>query len=564
MKTNLNIVAGVLPLLCPHSARGGRACFVTVCIIVFLCLPAGLRGEVVLPSLISDGMVLQRDVPNKIWGSAAAGETVVLRFRKKTYTAVADADGEWSVFLPAMKAGGPYELTVGDIHIGDVLVGDVWLCSGQSNMELPVSRVMDMFADEVEEYENTMIHHIIVPKTFNFHSPQTALPAAKWDALTKDNAAAFSALTYFFAKEMYAATGVPIGIINASWGGTPVEAWMSEEALSAFPRYVNEKRLYEDDGYRERIKTLEGENFYRWNSVLHASDAGLHSSPAWYAPDFDDSDWTTVDMFSSTWGTNGLNPVAGSHWLRKDIDLPAEWESAPAVLRAGCIIDADSVYVNGTFVGATGYMYPPRIYNVPAGVLHEGRNNITIRIISNGGCPAFVPEKPYKLILSTADGGREEVSLEGSWRYHEGAPMPPAPNMMFYCYKPECLYNAMIAPLKDYAVHGVIWYQGESNVDRRNEYAALLTAMIGDWRRTFNSPSLPFYIVELADYLPKDDIAGRQAWAELRRAQAEAAATTDNAWLIPNGDLGEWNDIHPLDKKTPGQRIVKQALENER
>ncbi|MCD8289488.1 MAG: sialate O-acetylesterase [Prevotella sp.] len=536
-------------------------------IVVFaacICLPLCAEAKVVLPALISDGMVLQRDVPNKLWGKADAGETVTVRFLKKTYTAAADENGDWSVVLPAVKAGGPYELIVSDIHINDVLAGDVWLCSGQSNMELPVSRVTDMFADEVAAYENTMIRHFIVPKTFNFHAPQEELPDARWAALTQENVMNYSALAYFFAKEMYARTGVPIGIVNASWGGTPVEAWMSGEALAAFPKYANEKRLYEDDGYRDRIKALEGENFYRWNSVLYAADSGLHASPAWYSPDFDDSGWTAVDMFSSAWGTNGLNPVAGSHWLRKDIDLPAEWENAPAVLRLGCIIDADSVYVNGTFAGSTGYMYPPRIYNIPAGVLHEGRNNVTVRIISNGGKPAFVPEKPYKIIMTTADGATEEASLEGLWRYHEGAPMPPAPNMMFYCYEPECLYNAMIAPLKNLHFKGVIWYQGEANVDRRNEYVLLLTAMIGDWRRTFDAPALPFYIVELADYLPKDDTAGRQAWAEMREAQAQAASATDNAWLIRNSDLGEWNDIHPLDKKTLGRRIVEKVARNEK
>lgn len=428
-------------------------------------------------------------------------------------------------------------------------------------MELPVGRVTDMFAEEIAGYENDRIRHFIVPKVYNFHAPQEALPATSWKPLTQENVMNFSAVAYFFAKEMYAKTGVPVGLINSSWGGTPVEAWISEEGLKEFPLYINDKRLYEDDGYCTRIKKLEGENFHRWNVAMYRGDAGLHESTPWYAANYDDSSWQEVDMFAPTWGNNGLNPVGGSHWLRKDVEIPAGMAGREAIIRLGCIVDADSVYVNGTFVGTTGYQYPPRIYRIPAGVLKEGRNNVTVRIISNGGQPSFVREKPYKIICPQENGKEaQEISLEGRWKYRLGAPMPNAPDMMFFCYKPVCLYNAMIAPLRNYAVRGVVWYQGESNVSRRNEYAALLTTMIADWRRTFGNAGLPFYIVELADFLSKDDIGGRKAWAEMRQEQAKAAEMNTNATLIRNSDLGEWNDIHPLDKKTLGKRVADEAI----
>ena len=365
----------------------------------------------------------------------------------------------------------------------------------------------------------------------------------------------FSALAYFFAKELYKKTGVPVGLVNASWGGTPVEAWMSEEALSPFPKYINEKRIYEDEGYRQRIKTLEGENFYRWNTALDNGDPGLNGPIKWYSADLDDSRWETVEMFSSDWGNDGLNPVGGSHWLRKDVDIPSGMAGKEAIIRMGCIVDADSVYVNGHFVGNTTYQYPPRIYRIPAGVLKEGVNNVTVRVISNGGQPSFVPEKPYKIICEGS-----EVSLEGTWKYRQGAPMPNAPSMMFFYYKPVCLYNAMIYPLRNLRFSGALWYQGESNVERRNEYAALLCLMIQNWRETFNDPGLPFYIVELAEFLHESDMQGRMAWEEMRAEQAQAAAISGNAVLIKNKDLGEWNDIHPLDKKNLGQRIAKEAL----
>ena len=543
----------------------------SLAVLLCLCATSMVDAKVKLPALISDGMVLQREQPIKVWGTADAGESVQVKFLKNAtptgvkggklkvaYTVTADANGRWTLTLPAMKPGGPYILQVNDIELKDILVGDVWLCSGQSNMELPVSRVTDMFRDEIAAYENTNIRQLKVPNIFNFHAPQADLPDyVAWKPLTQENVMNFSALGYFFAKAMYEKNSIPVGLINSSWGGTPVEAWISEEGLKEFPKYINDKRQYEDDAYLKSIKQTEGLSFYRWNTSLYRGDAGLHEATPWYAANYNDKDWKTVDLFSTDWGTNGLNPINGSHWFRKEVEVPQDWNGKEATLRLGCIVDADSVYVNGTFVGTISYQYPPRIYTIPAGVLKAGKNTVTIRLISNNSYPHFVKEKPYKIIC-----GNEEVSLQGEWKYRLGAPMPPAPGMMFFCYEPVCLYNAMIAPLQNYGIRGVLWYQGESNVDRRNEYAALLTALIADWRNTFGNPELPFYIVELADFLSRDDVSGRQAWAEMRKEQAKVAETNRNPRLIRNSDLGEWNDIHPLDKKTLGQRAAESALEN--
>ena len=544
----------------------------SLAVLLCLCATSMVNAKVKLPALISDGMVLQREQPIKVWGTADAGESVQVKFLKNAtptgvkgdklkaaYTVTTDANGKWTLTLPAMKPGGPYILQVNDIELKDILVGDVWLCSGQSNMELPVSRVTDMFRDEIAAYENTNIRQLKVPNIFNFHAPQADLPDyVAWKPLTQENVMNFSALAYFFAKAMHEKNSIPVGLINSSWGGTPVEAWISEEGLKEFPKYINDKRQYEDDAYLKSIKQTEGLSFYRWNTSLYQGDAGLHEATPWYAANYNDKDWKTVDLFSTDWGTNGLNPINGSHWFRKEVEVPQDWNGKEATLRLGCIVDADSVYVNGTFVGTVSYQYPPRIYTIPAGVLKAGKNTVTIRLISNNGYPHFVKEKPYKIIC-----GNEEVSLQGEWKYRLGASMPPAPGMMFFCYKPVCLYNAMIAPLQNYGIRGVLWYQGESNVDRRNEYAALLTVLIADWRSTFDNPELPFYIVELADFLSKDDISGRQAWAEMRKEQAKVAETNRNTRLIRNSDLGEWNDIHPLDKKTLGQRAAESALETD-
>ena len=559
------------------SGRDRRICWMAL--LACLAIVATADAKVKLPALLSDGMVLQREQPVKLWGTADAGEMVEVRFvradvadgrktvwpvtvdgrRMKTACAdTADAQGRWCVTLPPLKPGGPYVLQVNDIRLTDVLVGDVWLCSGQSNMELPVSRVIEKFADEVAVSENPQIRHITVPRVYDFRAPQSGTRRADWKSLSPKNAPGFSALAYFFAKALYEKTGVPVGLVNASWGGTPIESWISEEGLADFPLYVHTKRLYESDAYRRQLSRMNSESTRRWYQTLWQGDPGLHASVPWYADAYDDGCWQTVDMFSTEWGNNGLNVIRGSHWLRKTVSVPQRWLGREVTLRLGCIVDADSVYVNGTLVGSTGNKYLARVYRIPAGLLRAGENHIAVRIISKGGQPAFVPDKPYKLICSSAgEKVEEELSLEGNWKYRLGSPMPPAPSLPPFFYKPVCVYNGMIAPLRHCVFRGVIWYQGEANVERRNEYAALLSAMMADWRRTFAAPSLPFYIVELADFLPYDDVEGRRAWAEMREVQARAASADEHATLIKNRDLGEWNDVHPQDKKTLGIRVAE-------
>ena len=514
-----------------------------------------MNAEVRLPVLISDGMVLQRDSKVKIWGTAGSGEKVNITFQKKKHSIQADEAGNWSTELSGLKTGGPYLMKINDKEIKDILVGDVWLCSGQSNMEFPVERVTEMFADEINSYENINIRQFKVPAVYDFTEEKDDLTPSSWKPLTKENVMSFSAIAYFYAKEMYEKTGIPVGIINSSWGGTPVESWISEEGLKEFPKYINDKKRFENQNYRNEIKKLESMAFERWNRALFEGDPGLSCEIPWYSDDCDDSQWKTVDLFSTHWGTNGLNANNGSHWFRKNITVSSEFDGKPATIKLGCVVDADSVFINGVFVGTTSYRYPPRIYDIPAGILKAGENNITVRLISNSGNPHFVREKPYKIIC-----GEKEISLEGEWKYRYGASMPSAPDMMFFYYKPVCLYNAMIHPLRNYAVKGVLWYQGESNVSRRNEYEALLSSMIKDWRRSFADSGLPFYIIELADYLHPDDHHGRKAWAEFREVQAKVASGNSNTTLIKNSDLGEWNDIHPLDKKSVAKRIAYAVL----
>lgn len=515
-------------------------------------LPA-LRAEVTLPRILSSGMVVQHDRPLTLWGKADPGETVSARvLRGKPVSTVADINGDWRIELPALHPGGPYTITINDLKLTDVLSGDVILCSGQSNMQLPVYRVDDMFLDETSSFSNNALRQFIVPNEVEFHSPRTDLSQGSWIPTTPESSRNFSALGYFLAKEIYSYTGMPVGIINASWGGTPIESWIAEEYLQDFPRALAEKKILEDDGYRDRIKQLESENYVHWNAVLWGSDPGMQASVKWMDPALDDSDWERVDIFDDSWKTRNGLPLVGSHWWRREIFLPDADAGKEATLRLGCIVDADSVWVNGTFVGNVTYQYPPRIYHVPAGVLRAGRNNITVRMVSNGNMPEFVPEKPYKLIV-----GDHQYSLEGKWAHRVGAPMPNGPAMAFYCYTPVVLYNSMINPVINYPVEAAVWYQGESNVSRRFEYPALMKQLTSCWRDRSGNPDMPFYIVELANYLPESNAVERNAWAEMRQMQAKGCDEIEGATLVPNYDLGEWNDIHPLNKKELARRIAE-------
>lgn len=512
-------------------------------------------ASVKLPVLVSDGMVLQRDVPVNIWGWADPGEEVRVEFLRKKYRTVADADGNWKIALPAMKAGGPYTMTVSDRQIRDILVGDVWVCSGQSNMELPVSRVMDRFADEVSKDSEPMIRHIKVPLTYDFQAPQPDVPAAAWKSLNPENAMNFSAVAYFFAKDYYRQTGIPVGLINSSVGGSPVEAWIAEEYLQDFPRYLNDLEMCRRAGYVADVKRMDRKNQQVWSEALYKADAGLHGAQPWYADGLDDTGWTKTTLFDPAWQTTNGVPNNGSLWFRKHFTLGAADAGREAVLRLGCIVDADSVYVNGRFVGTVGYQYPPRIYRIPAGVLREGDNQVTIRLISYSGRPSFVADKPYKLLLEG-----HEISLEGEWRYRIGTLMPQAAGTTFFQYKPVGLYQAMIAPLLNYPVAGVLWYQGESNTGRAGEYEQLLTTLIRCWREKWQQPELPFLIVQLANFMQSHAQPVESGWAAVREAQRRVARQDAHAGLAVAIDLGEWNDIHPLEKKELGHRLALQAL----
>lgn len=525
-----------------------------------LMAPVAVTAAVKLPAVLSDGVILQRDLPVVIWGKAYPGEKVNVSLAGRSASAEAAPDSTWSVTLRPLKAGGPHTLEVNDLKVNDVMMGDLYLCSGQSNMELPVSRVMDFFRDEVSSYSNEMIREFKTPKEHAFHGPRDDVKASKWKKALPGESEKFGALVYFMAKELYERNGhVPVGVVNSSWGGSKIETWLSDSAITDYPDMVCRLRLVEDDQYRDLVGKAEDRAAYLWYRTMIDTDNG-YKTTHFATPSLDDSCWDEVELLGRQWGTVDGKAANGSHWMRRSFQVNDNHAGEAAEIRLGCIVDADSVWVNGHFVGFTSYQYPPRIYPIPAGVLVNGENNVTVRIVSNAGTPHFVPEKPHKIIFSNGD----EVSLEGTWRHARGALMPQAPSRTDFFQNPTTLYNGLIAPMVRLPFRGVVWYQGESDIDIRNRYCDIMKSLIADWRNSFGNPEMPFYIVELADFLHPSDTGGRNAWQEMRDAQRRAAEETPRAYWIKNGDIGEWNDIHPRDKKTPGKRTADAIINTPR
>jgi sialate O-acetylesterase len=512
--------------------------------------------QVRLPLLISDGMVLQRDADVKIWGWASAGEKVTINFNDKTYNAVAGTDGKWAVSLYALKAGGPYNMEINaanHITLKNILIGDVWICSGQSNMELSMDRVKDKYPNVIANSENPSIRQFIVPDKYNFNAPQDDLESGNWVSANPGTILNFTAVGYFFAKELFKKYHVPIGLINASLGGSPAQAWMSEDALKAFPEYLATAEKYKDIAYINQIKEKDKVVNDAWYGRIQKIDKGLApGEKPWFDTSYDASQWVTMNV-PGYWADGALGPVNGVVWFRKEIDVPASMTGKPARLLLGRIVDADTTYVNGKIVGSVSYQYPPRRYDVPANLLKEGKNIIVVRVINNLGRGGFVLDKPYQL---SAAG--QTIDLTGQWQYKLGATMAPLPPSTFIQWQPLGLYNAMIAPLLNYKIKGVIWYQGESNTGKPFEYQKLFPALIANWRQKWNQGDFPFLYVQLANFMEVKDQPCESNWAELREAQLKTLAVPNTAMAVTT-DIGEWNDIHPLNKEDVGKRLALAA-----
>lgn len=509
-----------------------------------------------LPRLISDGMVMQRNSKVKIWGWASPGRKVTISFLGREYNTISDSNGKWSIFLPKLEAGGPHIMEVRSgnrtIIIKNILIGDVWVCSGQSNMVLPMSRVEDLYADEIASCDNAQIRLFTVPDRYDFKSPRQDLKSGKWEWANRETILNFTAVGYFFAKTLFEKYNIPIGLINASVGGSPVEAWLSEEALQSFPKHLKTVSKLKDDEYINQIKERDEMTRRDWYSKLNHGDKGLNKQMPWYDINYDASKWPIMHL-PAYWEDAGLEGVNGVVWFRREVDIPASMAGYPARLLLGTIVDSDIVYVNGCVVGRTTYQYPPRKYDISKGLLKEGKNIIVVRVVNESGKGGFIKDKPYQLEI-----GDQIIDLKGEWQYKVGAIAEPLAESTFFEYKPLGLFNGMIAPLLDYRIKGVIWYQGESNTSEPKGYSELFSALITDWRQKWNQDDFPFLFVQLANYEDTDSKIDRDNWALLREEQLKTLSVPNTAMAVTI-DIGEWNDLHPLNKKDVGYRLALAA-----
>ena len=525
-------------------------------------------AEISLPQLFQSGMVLQRGKLIPIWGKAAPGELVTVRFNKKQYATTADAHGSWRINLPKMKAGGPYTLTVGNHVLTNILVGDVWLLSGQSNIDVTIERVYPQYPQEIDSYENNDVRLFRVQNETDVHGVRDDIKptSINWKPLNKENAWLFSAVGYFLGKRMQEKTNVPQGIIVNSWGGTPIEAWISKDSLEHdYPMLVKRAQFFQSDDYVKSQTQTNMQADRQWQKLLQESDAGILQN--WAAPDCDDANWQSINQ--NDWSWRGC----GSVWLRQHIIINKEHAGKPARLLLGTLFDQDITYLNGKEIGHTYYQYPPRRYDIPEGLLKEGDNVIAVRFINKYGAVHFIPEKPYMLCFgddrcSQNPMPKDVIPLAPTWKVNVGTELPNCPSGDVSLQNiPTTLYNAVLHPLAPYAINGVVWYQGESNTGNPAPYADYLKKLMGCWRDRWQDPKMPFVIVQLANYdgrqqsgfprpITPQTAPMNSGWAQLREAQRTAAKADPRAELAVINDLGETVDIHPLRKKEVAERVA--------
>ena len=516
-----------------------------------------------LPRLFADGMVLQREVPVPVWGWSAPGARVTVTFDGRPHAARAAADGRWQVTLPAMPAGGPHAMTVavGDVagaggarrELRDILVGDVWVASGQSNIEWTVADANDA-AREIAAAHDPQVRHFKVPTSWAWQ-PQDTLAGGAWAPADPAHVGAFTAVGWFFARELRRAVDVPVGLLHTSWGGSRIEPWMSARALgldaAALARLEATERAYQArQGAELRA---------RFGGALPTTDAGMVDGwPVWADPALDDAAWATLAV-PAPWESAGYPGMDGVAWYRTSFELTAAEAAGGVRIGLGQIDDSDESWVNGVRVGGmTNAWSAPREYAVPAAALRAGRNVVAVRVTDVGG-GGGIAGAPSTLWVEV--GGRRRP-LAGDWKFRIGV-VSLAPDGQHINKIPTVVGNAMVHPLLPFPVKGVLWYQGESNADSLADavaYRGLFAGLIGDWRQAWGAPRLPFLWVQLANFHAADTLPPTRtsAWAALRASQSAALALPATAQVVTI-DVGQGDDIHPRNKQVVGARLALAA-----
>jgi sialate O-acetylesterase len=529
-----------------------------VLLLVLFAPAARAQSPPLLYPLFRDHAVLQRDRPIAVWGQAAAGESVTVSLASSSARGKADASGRWSALLPAISAGGPFVLTAqggsGAIQsVSDVLIGDVFLCSGQSNMELDVLRAGDSRNEISNSANNSIrllnIEHAVSPlPLLTFQNPVV------WQIAAPESVPDWSATCFFFARELQKTIQVPIGLVQSAWGGANIRPFISATGLHDLGGYdagLGILRLYaKDPSAAQGAFAAQWEQWWRSKSADRPGAEPWNTGDGWQGAPLPLNDWRF-------WSVPELRDFKGLVWYRTTITLSGAQAKSAATLMLGPINQIDETWINGRALGNTFGYGTDRSYAIAPGMLHAGDNVLVVNVLSDyggGGLLAAGAKRALQL------AGGDSIPLDGPWQYR----IAPAA----VGYPPRApweavgglgtLYNAMIAPLGSYGLRAALWYQGESNTSQPQSYQVLLGALMADWRRQFGA-ELPFLIVQLPKYGPQSYTPVESGWAALREAQRLAVAHDAHAGLAVTIDIGEPRNLHPTDKQDVGRRLARAA-----
>jgi sialate O-acetylesterase len=502
-------------------------------------------------------MVLQRDISIPIWGWASPGEKVEILFKNKHYSTVTGADKKWKIKLAPSKAGGPFNMVLkgnNTITIEDVLIGDVWFCSGQSNMEYELFKAAEKYPSEIASSTNSQIRHFLVKRKIDFNSSNDIESQKGWEYSNPSTVLNFSAIAYFFGRKLFEKYQIPIGLINCSYGGTPAEAWINENAMDSFPEYKKRALLFKDKAIVDSITEVDKKLVDQWN--LNVANLDIGEKEKWYQNSIDTHDWDKINM-PSFWQEKALPKVdAGVVWFKRKLFIPEKYAGKSAVLRLGNLIMKDVTYWNGVKVGTTSNKYAPRKYQINSDLLKAGENTITVKLLNESGDAGFIKDKPYLLEI-----GDTVISLEGAWQYKLSADVKPfmRNDVTRFQNEASAMYYGMLQPVIGYGIKGVIWYQGESNVSKANEYYSLFPTLINSWRKEWGQGVFPFLYVQLANINQPKETPYESKLANLQNAQSMTLHLPNTGMAVVN-DIGEWNDVHPMNKLEAANRLYLAAL----
>ncbi|MCF7958045.1 MAG: hypothetical protein K9M57_06300 [Phycisphaerae bacterium] len=530
-----------------------KTCIYIVVLVLFAAV--NLLGDVKLPAVISDNMVLQQQGDARLWGWAEPGEEVRVHcsWEKEFSEPVkADKDGKWQMFVKTPQAGGPYTITLkgkNTLTLKNILTGEVWVCSGQSNMEYRLPHANNG-KQEVAEANYPPIRYFNVSGAYSAHPVDDV--KGQWSECHPKTAGGIFAVPYFFARKIHKELNVPIGLICPAMGATPARAWMSGKTLLAINMYAHEVKLISDTETIEKATAKYQTDMDMWHKAIEKIDPGMTGQ--WYDAQLDESSWKKVELPSTIEATE-MGPFNGMVWYRKRVDIPADWAGKEMTVSLGALDDRDVTYLNGTKIGGLNDRNHSRNYNIDGSRVKAGKNTLVVNVQDYGGGGGF-RGKPEDMLLTSGD---KKISIAGPWLYKVGSKRsswPRAPRALpgIGARYPSALFNGMISPLTPLTIKGAIWYQGENDVSGVGWYRPLFPNLIQSWRDAWELGDFPFYHVQLPPY-----DYGSSNSALLREVQMKTLSMK-NVGIAVTLDIGDFKNIHPGNKKDIGERLALWAL----